>query len=215
MCLNFLWKGGEKYAQKYENARDLAIPGASYLGDLADQPTLHPSVGFRVVPPACAVCILLDLCFGAVPDLRRLPYPSATLASQPSACAVCCASSRPFRCNSPDFSGKLQLPVPPLSNFRIAPDVILQRPGMTHLQLAPLTRHSGQTYHAAPGLRRLLHPSPGLAANLRPSPEPDLQLARHITPGSHRMLQASASPVTQHSARAECCVTPAKLATSP
>lgn len=52
-------------------------------------------------------------------------------------------------------------------------------------------------------------------ANLRPSPEPNLQLARHITPSSHRMLQASASPVTQHSACAECCVAPAKLATSP
>jgi len=103
----------------------------------------------------------------------------------------------------------------PWSNFRIAPDVILRLPGATNLRLAPLIRRSVPTYHAALGLRRLPHSSPVLVANLQPSPEPDLQLARHIAPGLHRTLQASALPVTQHSACAECRVAPAKLATSP
>lgn len=146
--------------------------------------------------------------------MRRLPYPSATLASQPSACAVCCASSRPSvaTCRIAPVNHILQHCL--RSNFRIAPDVIPRLPGLTNSQLAPLICHSGQTYGAALGSHRLLRSSSGLAANLRPSPEPDLQLARRITSGSHRMLQASASPVTQHSARAECCVAPAKLATS-
>ena len=103
----------------------------------------------------------------------------------------------------------------PWSNFRIAPDVILRLPGVTNLRLAPLIRHSVPTYHAALGSRRLPHSSPVPVANLRPSPEPDLQLAHHVTSGLHRTLQASASPVTQHSACAERCVPPAKLATSP
>jgi len=103
----------------------------------------------------------------------------------------------------------------PRGNFRIAPDVILRLPGATDSRLAPLIRHSVPAYHAALGSRRLPHSSPELVANLRPSPKLDLQLARHIAPGLHRILQASASPVTQHSACAECRVAPAKLATSP
>lgn len=117
-------------------------------------------------------------------------------------------------CNLPDCSGKSHFQCRLRSNFQIAPDVIPRLPGLTNSRLAPLIRRSGQTYRTALGSRRLLHSSPGLVANLRPSPEPDLQLARRIASGSHRLLQASASPVTQHSACAECCVAPAKLATS-
>jgi len=74
----------------------------------------------------------------------------------------------------------------PWSNFRLAPDVILRLLGLANLRLAPFVIHSGQTYHVACGSHRLPHSSPRLAANLRPSPKPDLQLARHITPGLHR-----------------------------
>jgi hypothetical protein len=86
---------------------------------------------------------------------------------------------------------------------------------LTNSRLAPFVRHSGPAYHAACSSRCLPHASPGLAANLRPSPNTDLHLASHITPGSHRTLQTSALPVTQPAACAVCCVTPAKLATSP
>jgi len=103
----------------------------------------------------------------------------------------------------------------PWRNFRLAPYVTLRLPGLANLRLAPFVFHSGQTYHAAFGLRRMPHSSPGLAANLRPSSEPDLQLARQVTPGLRQMLSTLASPVTQLSTCADCCVAPAKLATSP
>jgi len=63
----------------YENARDLAIPGASYLGDLADQPALRPPVGLAFLSSACADNVPVILCQRAVSSLRRIPYPPATL----------------------------------------------------------------------------------------------------------------------------------------
>jgi len=82
--------------------------------------------------------------------LHRMPHPPATLARQLPARAAC-HQSRSFQRPKPtDCSVSSRLPVPPMANFRLAPDVILRLPGSLHFRLAPVAPRSGLTYLLPP-----------------------------------------------------------------